>query len=124
MVGFTGSPRRPRALVVELPDGRRAISQRLDPRTAAAAAARLRPAGSGSLARSTAGDPYTPVAPGLTVEAAAGTTRHAVVFPVKFFCSDLSAPGHPMQCIVTRQLWTRGTTTTNSTPSRESSVTQ
>ncbi|MFF7196890.1 DNA ligase [Streptomyces sp. NPDC088197] len=79
VVGFTGSPRRPRALVVELPDGRRAISQRLDPRTAATAAARLRPAGSGSLARSTAGDPYTPVAPGLTVEAAAGTTRHAVV---------------------------------------------
>jgi hypothetical protein len=78
VVGYTGNARRPRALVVELPDGRRALSQRLDARTATDAARYLTQAEPGGLARTGAGDPYATTSPGMIVEAAAGTTRHAV----------------------------------------------
>jgi hypothetical protein len=69
VVGYTGNPRRPRTLVVKLPGGRRALSQRLDPRTALDAAAYLTRAESGGLAHTGTGG------------------AHAVVFPVKFYCS-------------------------------------
>jgi hypothetical protein len=79
VVGYTGNQLRPRALVVELPDGRRALSQRLDPRTSADTAAYLTRAEPGGLAHTGTGELYTTTSPGLIVEAAAGTTRHAVV---------------------------------------------
>jgi hypothetical protein len=79
VVGYTGNQLRPRALVVELPGGRRALSQRLDPRTAMDAAAYLTRAEPGGLAHTDTGELYTTLGPGLIVEAAAGTTRHAVV---------------------------------------------
>jgi ATP-dependent DNA ligase len=79
VVGYTGNQLRPRALVVELPDGRRALSQHLDPRTSADTAAYLTRAEPGGLAHTGTGELYTTTGPGLIVEAAAGTTRHAVV---------------------------------------------
>jgi len=79
VAGFTGSYQRPRAVVVELPEGRRALSQRLDARTAADIAAHLAQVEPGGLARTATGEVFTTIGPGLVVEAAAGSTRHAVV---------------------------------------------
>ncbi|MET7816078.1 DNA ligase [Streptomyces sp. NPDC005395] len=79
VVGFTGTAARPRALAVRLPGGRTALSQRLGARLAMQLAehlVRAAPAGPG---RTDAGEPFTVVDPGLTVEVLAGTTRHAVV---------------------------------------------
>lgn len=79
VVGFTGTYRRPRAVVVELPDGRRALSQRLDARISADVAAHLAQVEPGGLARTAGSEVFTAIKPGLVVEAAAGSTRHAVV---------------------------------------------
>jgi ATP-dependent DNA ligase len=79
VVGFTGTYRRPRAVVVELPGGRRALSQRLDARIAVDVAAHLAQVEPGGPARTAAGEVFTAIRPGLVVEAAAGSTRHAVV---------------------------------------------
>ncbi|MGW2725115.1 ATP-dependent DNA ligase [Streptomyces sp. NPDC001492] len=80
VVGFTGSRSRPRALVVELPDGRRAMSQRLTAQLSAAAAA-LFPEGAEPrpMTETDHGERYTPVAGGLVAEVLAGSTRHRVV---------------------------------------------
>ncbi|WP_237405500.1 hypothetical protein [Actinacidiphila reveromycinica] len=79
VVGYTGTPRRPQALVVELPPGGRlALTQRLSPVLASQAAARLREAPAGVPARTPDGVLYT-TARGITVESLAGTTRHQVV---------------------------------------------
>lgn len=79
VVGHTGPGARPRAVVVEFPDGRRALSQALTAPLAAAVSAHVAAAGPGRRARSRAMGSFTTVAPGLTVEVLAGTTRHAVV---------------------------------------------
>lgn len=79
VVGFTGSAARPRNVAVRLPDGRTALSQRLGAPLAALVASYLATAGRTGRGRTAAGDPYTGVAPGLTVEVLAGTTRHPVV---------------------------------------------
>ncbi len=79
VVGFTGSAVRPRHLVVRLPDGRRALTQRLTGRLAGEAAGRLAGAVVGARARTERGEAYTAVSADLVVEVAAGTTRHAVV---------------------------------------------
>ncbi|MEV3926441.1 MULTISPECIES: ATP-dependent DNA ligase [Actinomycetes] len=79
VVGYTGTPSRPRALAVRLPDGRLALTQRLTAPLASAAASHLAAAGPGDRARTNSGDTYTSTAPGLVVEVLAGTTRHAVV---------------------------------------------
>ncbi|WP_327359613.1 ATP-dependent DNA ligase [Streptomyces sp. NBC_01304] len=79
VVGYTGPPARPRAIVVQLPDGRIALSQALTAPVAAQVAAYLMAAGPPGRARTDAGDPYRTAPAGLLVEALAGTTRHAVV---------------------------------------------
>ncbi|MEV5950369.1 ATP-dependent DNA ligase [Streptomyces sp. NPDC051993] len=79
VVGYTGPPSHPRALAVRLPDGRRALTQRLTAPLSGAAAARLASAGPGGRARTDGGDTYTSVSTDLMVEVLAGTTRHAVV---------------------------------------------
>jgi ATP-dependent DNA ligase len=79
VIGHTGPGARPRAVVVELPDGRRALSQALTAPLAAAVSAHIAATGQGRRARTQAMGSYTSVAPGLTVEVLAGTTRHAVV---------------------------------------------
>lgn len=79
VLGYTGTPARPHALVVRLPDGRRALTQRLTLALLAPAAAHLVAAGPGRRARTGTGEAYTTTAGGLTVEVEAGTTRHAVV---------------------------------------------
>ncbi|MFF5968189.1 DNA ligase [Streptomyces collinus] len=79
VVGFTGAATRPRNLAVRLPDGRTALSQRLPAPLAALVATYLTTADRGGRGRTAAGDAFTAVAPGLTVEVLAGTTRHAVV---------------------------------------------
>ncbi|MGW8730533.1 ATP-dependent DNA ligase [Streptomyces sp. NPDC055808] len=79
VVGYTGSPSRPRTLAVHLPDGRRTLTQRLTAPLASAAALHLAAAGPGAQARTDEGDTYTSTSAGLVVEVLAGTTRHAVV---------------------------------------------
>ncbi|MEU8642214.1 ATP-dependent DNA ligase [Streptomyces sp. NPDC048674] len=79
VVGYTGPAARPRALVVELPDGRHALSQALTAPIAAAVSAHIVDSGPGKRTRSREAGSYTTVAPGLTVEVLAGTTRHSVV---------------------------------------------
>ncbi|MFH8993122.1 ATP-dependent DNA ligase [Streptomyces sp. NPDC017940] len=84
VIGYTGSPRHPRALAVLLPDGRRVLSQRLPAALAAQAAERLRDAGPGRRARTDDGVPYLTAPRGIVIEALAGTTRHAVVAVTRF----------------------------------------
>lgn len=79
VVGHTGPGARPRAVVVELADGRRFLSRALTAPLAAAVSAHVAVTGPGRRARSRATGSYTTVAPGLTVEVLAGTTRHVVV---------------------------------------------
>ncbi|MFF4933214.1 DNA ligase [Streptomyces griseofuscus] len=79
VVGYTGSPRRPRALAVRLPDGRTALSRAVPAPVAAAVGDRLLGVGTGSRSRTGAGEPYTAVDTGLVAEVLAGTTRHATV---------------------------------------------
>jgi ATP-dependent DNA ligase len=77
VIGYTGPRSRPRALVVRLPGGRRAVSQRLPAALAAQAAALLQD--SGALTGGTVdGERYSPAAAGLVAEVLAGSTRHRV----------------------------------------------
>ena len=64
VIGYTGNPARSRALAVQLPDGRRALSQQLAAPLAAVAAAHLTAAAPGRPARTKTGDAYTTTAPG------------------------------------------------------------
>ncbi|WP_331720044.1 ATP-dependent DNA ligase [Streptomyces sp. NBC_00147] len=79
VVGYTGTPARPKQLAVRLPDGRIALTQTLTTALAAQTAPLLTGAGPPGRARTTAGDSYVTLPAGLVVEVAAGTTRHAVV---------------------------------------------
>jgi hypothetical protein len=79
VVGHTGPGARPRAVVVEFSDGRRALSQALTAPLAAAVSAHIASTAPGRWARAWSTGSYTTLAPGLTVEVLAGTTRHAVV---------------------------------------------
>ncbi|MFD5856102.1 ATP-dependent DNA ligase [Streptomyces chartreusis] len=79
VVGYTGPIERPRALAVQLPDGRIALSQALKASLAAQVGRLLQGAGPGRTARTTAGDRYVTAHPAVVVEVLAGTTRHAVV---------------------------------------------
>lgn len=81
VVGFTGTPRHPKALAVRLPDGRIALSQRLTTALASVVAPHLVP--QSGRAVPTAGDSYTPATGDVVVEVVAGTTRHAVVTVVR-----------------------------------------
>lgn len=67
------------------PDGRVALSQRLTTALTAAISPRLLP--DAGRASTKACDAYTPVSEDVVVEVVAGTTRHAVVFPVELLCS-------------------------------------
>ncbi|WP_329020441.1 ATP-dependent DNA ligase [Streptomyces sp. NBC_01601] len=79
IVGYTGPSRRPQALVVRLPDGRTAVSQRLNARLAGQVAPLLAPAPAKERCRTASGDTYTPVSLRSMAEVLAGTTRHPVV---------------------------------------------
>ncbi|MFF7176826.1 ATP-dependent DNA ligase [Streptomyces pseudovenezuelae] len=79
VVGVTGPRSRPWALVVELPDGRRALSQRLTAQLSASAAALLAGEEPRPLKRTRDGERYTPVGGSLAAEVLAGSTRHRVV---------------------------------------------
>jgi hypothetical protein len=81
VAGFTGTARKPRALAVQLPDGRVALSQRLTTALAAAVALRLVP--QPGRASTKAGDACTPAGGDIVVEVVAGTTRHAVATVVR-----------------------------------------
>ncbi|QIY75541.1 hypothetical protein HEP84_47490 [Streptomyces sp. RLB1-33] len=81
VVGFTGTARHLKALVVRLPDGCVALSQRLTTVLSAAVAARLVPQPGRASAK--AGDSYTPAGGDVVVEVVAGTPRHAVVTAVR-----------------------------------------
>ncbi|MEY2249024.1 DNA ligase [Streptomyces sp. BF23-18] len=77
VVGFTGP--RPRALVVRLPDGRRALSHRLTAPLAARAAELLPESGTSRFASTRDGERYAESGPGLVAEVLAGSTRHRSV---------------------------------------------
>ncbi|MPY31313.1 DNA ligase [Streptomyces adustus] len=79
VVGYTGTPMRPRSLAVRLPDGRTSLSQRLSAPLSAQVAVHLVAVLAGGRGRTSAGDAYSAVGSGLVVEVLAGTTRHAVV---------------------------------------------
>ncbi|MDQ0688899.1 hypothetical protein QF032_007912 [Streptomyces achromogenes] len=81
MVGFTGTARHPKALAVRLSDGRVALSQRLTTALASVIGPRLIPQAGRAFTK--AGDSYAPAVGDVTVEAVAGTTRHAVVTVVR-----------------------------------------
>jgi hypothetical protein len=85
VVGFTGTARHLKALVVRLPDGRVALSQRLTAVLSAAVAARLVPQPGRASAK--ADDSHTAaggdVVVDVVVDVVAGTTRHAVVTVVR-----------------------------------------
>ncbi|MEW2393142.1 DNA ligase [Streptomyces venezuelae] len=78
VVGYVGPAGRPKQVAVLLPDGRRVLSQTLTAPLAAEVARAIAAAGPGRRARTDGGESYTTTT-GLTVEVAAGTTRHAVV---------------------------------------------
>lgn len=61
VVGFTGAARHPKALAVQLPDGRVALSQRLTTALASVVAPRLIPQTGRGFTK--AGDSYTPAGP-------------------------------------------------------------
>ncbi|WP_328643909.1 DNA ligase [Streptomyces canus] len=79
VVGYTGPRTRPRALIVQLPDGRRARSQRLTAPLSAEAAALLPEEEGRPLAQTRDGERYVPVGGELVAEVLAATTRHRVV---------------------------------------------
>ncbi|MFJ3182540.1 DNA ligase [Streptomyces sp. NPDC086796] len=79
VVGYTGPPRRPRALAVRLPDGRTALSRAVSAPVAAAVGEVLLRAASGNPSHTGAGEPYRAVDTGLVAEVLAGTTRHVTV---------------------------------------------
>lgn len=79
VVGYTGPTKRPRALVVRLPDGRVRLTRAIGPRLAAQVAAQLTLSEPGRTAALGTGEVYTAVVVDLMVEVLAETTRHAVV---------------------------------------------
>ncbi|MFJ4469521.1 DNA ligase [Streptomyces sp. NPDC089424] len=79
VVGFTGPAARPRALVVRLPDGRTALSQRLGARLSAEVAEHLTGVDLPGRGRTSKGEAYLRADTGVVAEVLAGTTRHAVV---------------------------------------------
>ncbi|MET9852187.1 DNA ligase [Streptomyces sp. NPDC006450] len=82
VLGYTGTAARPHHLVVALPDGRIARSQRLTAVLAGQVAAALRGV-AGAEARMEDGEMYREAVGALVVEVAAGTTRHPVVTVVR-----------------------------------------
>ena len=78
MIGFTGPRARPKALVVRLPDGRRALTQRLTAPLWAQAAALL-PDSPPRIEETRDGERYTATGGGVMAEVLAGSTRHRVV---------------------------------------------
>jgi ATP-dependent DNA ligase len=84
VIGYTGPKTRPRALAVRLPNGRTALTQTLSAPLAARLAQVLVTAGPAKQGRADTGETYTRIPSGLAVlEVLAGTTRHAVVTPVR-----------------------------------------
>ncbi|MEU6990425.1 ATP-dependent DNA ligase [Streptomyces sp. NPDC046465] len=80
VVGYTGPATRPKQIAVQLPDGRRVLSQTLTAPLSAEVSRYVAVAGPGKRADTAGGEPYTAIdAAGIVVEVAAGTTRHAVV---------------------------------------------
>ena len=79
VVGYTGPAKRPRALVVRLPDGRIRLTRAMGPRLAAQVAAQLPLSEPGQTAALGTGEVYTAVVVDLMVEVVAETTRHDVV---------------------------------------------
>ncbi|WP_051901050.1 hypothetical protein [Streptomyces aureus] len=88
VVGFTGPRSRPRALVVQLPDGRRALSQRLTAPLAAHAAALLPDPGPDRFGSTRDGERYAESGPGLVAEVLAGSTRHRVVTVTRILAAE------------------------------------
>ncbi|MCX5097787.1 DNA ligase [Streptomyces sp. NBC_00365] len=84
VIGYTGPQTRPRALAVRLPNGRTALTQTLSAPLAAQIAQVLVAAGPAERGRADTGETYTRIPSGLAVvEVLAGTTRHAVVTPLR-----------------------------------------
>ncbi|MER5696156.1 ATP-dependent DNA ligase [Streptomyces mirabilis] len=84
VIGYTGPQTRPRALAVRLPNGRTALTQTLSAPLAAQIAQVLVAAGPAEQGRTDTDETYTKIPSGLAVvEVLAGTTRHAVVTPVR-----------------------------------------
>ncbi|WP_327299896.1 ATP-dependent DNA ligase [Streptomyces sp. NBC_01197] len=79
IVGYTGPVSRPTHLVVELPDGRVALTRSLTAALRAQVAPALRDSGPGRAARTRSGERYTTCGRGPVVEVEAGTTRHSTV---------------------------------------------
>ena len=79
MVGYTGPAKRPRVLVVRLPDGRIRLTRAMGARLAAQVAAQLPLSEPGHTAALGTGEVYTAVVVDLMVEVLAETTRHDVV---------------------------------------------
>ncbi|MFD4855108.1 ATP-dependent DNA ligase [Streptomyces atratus] len=79
VVGYVGNSARPTHLVVELPDGRVALSRRLSAPVRFHAAPALVVSDPGVAAWTSGGEAYTTCDRGLLVEVLAGTTRHATV---------------------------------------------
>ncbi|GAX57550.1 ATP-dependent DNA ligase [Streptomyces olivochromogenes] len=84
VIGYTGPKTRPRALAVRLPNGRTALTQTLSAPLAAQIAQVLVAVGPAEHGRADTSETYTRIPSGLAVvEVLAGTTRHAVVTPVR-----------------------------------------
>jgi ATP-dependent DNA ligase len=84
VIGYTGPQTRPRALAVRLANGRTALTQTLSAPLAAQIAQVLVTARPAEHGRADTGEAYTRIPSGLAVvEVLAGTTRHAVVTPVR-----------------------------------------
>lgn len=80
IVGYTGPAARPRALVVRLPGGRVALTQKLVAPLAAQIGPLLAAAGPSRRARTGTGEPYSALPRGVAaVEVLASTTRHIAV---------------------------------------------
>ncbi|GHD80207.1 DNA ligase [Streptomyces mirabilis] len=84
VIGYTGPKTRLRALAVRLANGRTALTQPLSAPVAAQIAQVLIAAGRVEQGRTDTGETYTRIPSGLAVvEVLAGTTRHAVVTPLR-----------------------------------------
>ncbi|MCX4597395.1 DNA ligase [Streptomyces sp. NBC_01549] len=84
VIGYTGPQTRPRMLAVRLPNGRTSLTQTLSAPLAAQIAQVLVAAGPAERSRADTGDTYTRIPSGLAVvEVLAGTTRHALVTPLR-----------------------------------------
>ncbi|MFF3140109.1 hypothetical protein [Streptomyces mirabilis] len=84
VIGYTGPQTRPRALAIRLPNGRTALTQTLSAPLAAQIAQVLVAADPAEHGRADISETYTRIPSGLAVvEVLAGTTRHAVVTPLR-----------------------------------------